>query len=63
MEWPITGTHTGPFKGPGGETIPATNKPLRMQGCALYKFEGGEITELRDHSDLLGMMTQLGLAP
>jgi steroid delta-isomerase-like uncharacterized protein len=63
QEWTITGTHTGPFEGVGGETIPATNKPLRMQGCTLYKFEGGEVTEIRSYSDLLEMMTQLGLAP
>ncbi|MCJ2531503.1 MAG: ester cyclase [Candidatus Thermoplasmatota archaeon] len=63
MEGTSTGTHTGPFKGPGGETIPATNKPVRMQGCGLYKVEGGQITELRDYYDLLGFMTQLGLAP
>ncbi len=58
-----TGTHTGPLKGPGGETIPPTNKPIRIRGCGVYKVEGGEITELRDYGDLLGMMTQLGLAP
>ena len=63
QEYIFTGTHTGPLKGPGGETIPATGKPLRMEGCTLYKFEGGEIVELRDYSDLLGMMTQLGLVP
>ncbi len=63
LEVTSTGTHTGPLKGPGGETIPATNKPVRFQGCALYKVEGGEITELRDYFDLLGMMAQLGLAP
>ncbi|MEE9163254.1 MAG: ester cyclase [Thermoplasmata archaeon] len=63
LEVTSTGTHTGPFQGPGGETIPATNKPVQIQGCALYKVEGGEITELRDYFDLLGMMAQLGLAP
>ena len=63
MEYTITGTHTGPLKLPGGETIPATNKPVRLQGCGVYKFEGGEITEEHDYSDQLGMMAQLGLAP
>ncbi len=63
MEYTITGTHTGPLMGPGGETIPATNKPIRIQGLTVSKFEGGEITEEHDYSDQLGMMAQLGLAP
>lgn len=63
VEYTMTGTHTGPFKGPGGETIPATNKPVRLQGCVVYKFEGGEIMEEHEYSDQLGMMAQLGLSP
>ncbi|MEE9164474.1 MAG: ester cyclase, partial [Thermoplasmata archaeon] len=63
QEYTITGTHTGPLKGPGGEAIPATNQPVRLRGCGVYKFEGGEITEEHDYSDSLGMMAQLGLAP
>ncbi len=49
MEYTLTGTHTGPLKGPGGETIPATNEPFRLQGCGVYKFEDGEITEEHDY--------------
>ena len=62
-EYTLTGTHTGPLKGPGGETIPATNKPVRLQGLGLYKVEGGEVTETRDYFDQLGFMAQLGLVP
>ncbi|MFQ6012848.1 MAG: ester cyclase [Thermoplasmata archaeon] len=62
-EYTFAGTHTGPLKGPDGETIPATNKPVRLQGCGVYKVEGGEITETRDYFDQLGFMAQLGLAP
>ena len=62
-EYTITGTHTGPLPGPGGETIPATNKPLRLQLCSVYKVEGGEITEVRNYLDMLGFMAQLGLVP
>ena len=32
VEWVVTGTHTGPLMGPGGETIPATNKTARVPG-------------------------------
>ncbi len=63
LEVTSTGTHTGPFEVPGGETIPATNKPVRLPGCILLKFEGGKVTEDHEYYDQLGMMAQLGLAP
>ncbi|MFQ5986202.1 MAG: ester cyclase [Thermoplasmata archaeon] len=58
-----TGTHNGPLPGPGGQTIPATNKAVRLPLCFVFKVEGGKTTELRRYYDLLGLMTQLGLAP
>ncbi len=58
-----TGTNKGPLKGPGGETIPATNKTVRVPFCIVSKVEGGKITESHQHLDVLGMMAQLGLAP
>ena len=63
VEWVVTGTHTGPLMGPGGETIPATNKTARVPGSSVFKVEGGEITEDREYYDLLGLMAQLGLVP
>ena len=59
----FTATHTGPFAGPGGQTIPATNKRVRLTGCTVAKVEGGEFTEVHNYFDQLAMMTQLGLAP
>ncbi len=53
MEYTITGTHTGPLMRPGGETIPPTNQPIRIQGFTVSKFGGGEITEEHDYSDQL----------
>lgn len=61
-QFTFTGTHTGPLPGPGGQTVPATHKSLRMPYVVVYKFEGGEITERHQYFDLLGMMAQLGLA-
>ena len=63
LEFLLTGTHEGPLQGPGGQTIPATNKPVRLPFCIVFKFEAGEVTEEREYYDLLGMMAQLGLAP
>ncbi len=63
VEFTMTGTHKAPLKGPGGQTFPATNKPVRMNVGGAIKFEGGKITEEHNYFDLLGMMIQLGLAP
>jgi steroid delta-isomerase-like uncharacterized protein len=57
------GTHNGPLKGPGDQTIPATGKLVRLTFCAVTKVEGGQITEEHGYYDRLGMMAQLGLAP
>ncbi|MFQ5552584.1 MAG: ester cyclase [Thermoplasmata archaeon] len=59
----FTGTNKGPFPGPEGQTIPATNKQVRNRAVYVFKFEGGKVTELRGYADQLGLMAQLGLAP
>ena len=59
----FTGTNTGPFAGPSGQIIPATNKRVQLTGCTVAKVEGGEFTEVHNYYDQLAMMTQLGLAP
>jgi len=63
LETTSTGTHKGPLHGPGGQTIPATNKPFRIKVAAVFKLEGGQITEVHEYFDLAGFMSQLGLAP
>ena len=62
-EFAFTGTHKGPLPGPGGQTVPATNRPLHLKYAVVFKFKGGEVTERQEYFDLLGMMAQLGLAP
>ncbi len=59
----LAGTHKGPLPGPGGEAIPATNKPVRFQYSVVFKLEGGMITEIHRYYDQLGFLVQLGLAP
>ena len=59
----FTGTHKGPLVGPGGRTIPATNKRVRVPMAALVKIEGGEFTELAVYSDQLALLNQLGINP
>ena len=60
-ELTAAGTHTGPMQGPGGQMIRATNKRIRMALADLFRFEGGQITEVHEYFDLAGMMAQLGL--
>ncbi len=60
-EFSFAGTHSGPLAGPGGQSIPATNRPLLMKYAVVYKLKGGEITERHEYFDLMGMMAQLGL--
>lgn len=62
-EFSFSGTHKGPLAGPGGQAIPPTNKPLRMQYAVVYRLKKGEITERHEYFDLMGMMAQLGLTP
>ncbi|MBI5565218.1 MAG: ester cyclase [Chloroflexi bacterium] len=53
-----TGTHTGDFQG-----IPATGKPIRVEGIIIERFANGRIVERWDQFDQLGMLQQLGVIP
>lgn len=57
------GTHKGPLEAPGGQTIPATNKAIRVPFALIAKLEGGKLAETDIYFDQMGMMAQLGLAP
>jgi len=56
-------THTGPLEMPGGQTIPATNKPVRLSVAMIAKLEGGKFAEINIYFDQAGLMAQLGLLP
>jgi predicted ester cyclase len=57
-----TGTHKGPLTGPGGRTIPPTNRKFRVEFCTVANWRNGEILEERLFYDLTSVMNQLGLA-
>ena len=59
----VTGTNTGPWKGPTGEDMPATNKPVRLNILNLSKVVNGEIAEERTYFDRVGFLGQLGVLP
>jgi uncharacterized protein len=56
--WTFKGTHTGNFFG-----IPATGKPISLEGTTLVRMEGGKIAGEQDFFDNLEFMQQLGLIP
>ncbi len=48
---------------PGGQTIPATNKSIRLPVAMVAKLEGGKFAEVNLYFDQAAMLTQLGLLP
>lgn len=59
----LQGTHKAPLEAPGGETIPATNKSIRIPFALIGKVEAGKLAEVNVYLDQMGMMAQLGLVP
>ena len=53
-----TAVHVGTFNG-----IPASQRPVRVDGGAYDRFEGGKIAEHRAHFDVMALMTQIGAIP
>ena len=57
-QWVATGTHKGPLMG-----IPATGKPIRVEGIQIDRCEGEKIAESWANWDFYGMLVQLGVIP
>lgn len=53
-----TGTHTGTFQG-----IPASGRPIRLEGIIIEHYRNGRIAERWDQFDALGLMQQIGAIP
>src|SRR6266705_6164565 len=56
-----SGTHTGAFG--GAETIPPTNKTVRVPATFVGIARGGKIEDLRAYWERLMVLRQLGLVP
>ena len=52
----FTGTHQGEFMG-----IPATGNRVEVSGLIISLIKNGKFVEDREETDILGMMTQLGM--
>jgi predicted ester cyclase len=61
----INATHTGALTGPGGQSIPATNKPIGYLQAHLAQTDatGGKVVKEEFYSDSGTMMAQLGISP
>jgi len=53
--WTTEGTNTGPWAG-----RPPTGKRARFSGVNIFRIEGGQVVELWNHRDDLGLMQQTG---
>ncbi len=56
--WETRGTHNGDFFG-----VPPTGKQLLSRGVTIMRVENGQIAELWESIDILGLMQQLGVIP
>ena len=50
----LTGTHQGEFLG-----VPATGRPIAMDGITILRFAGGQCVERWSQGDFPGLLTQL----
>jgi steroid delta-isomerase-like uncharacterized protein len=62
VEYTITGTNKGPISLPGGQKLPATNKPVRIANMSLYRVKGGKVAEVHEYFDQLSFLMQLGIS-
>jgi steroid delta-isomerase-like uncharacterized protein len=53
------GVHTGPLQTPTG-VIPASNKPIEMPACEVFRVEGEKIKSSSHYFDMLTLLKQIG---
>ncbi|WP_457030958.1 ester cyclase [Kitasatospora sp. P5_F3] len=59
----FTGKNTGPLALPTGDTLPATQRDVRLRGCDLATVRDGRIVSYRLYFDQMEFLGQLGLLP
>ncbi|CAM5299664.1 hypothetical protein SALBM311S_11538 [Streptomyces alboniger] len=59
----FSGRNTGPLQLPTGETLPATQKELRIRGVDIATVKDGRIVDYRLYFDEMEFLGQLGLLP
>ena len=53
------GVHTGPLQTPTG-AIPASNKPIEVPACEVFRVEGGKVRSMSHYFDMLTLLNQIG---
>jgi steroid delta-isomerase-like uncharacterized protein len=53
------GVQTGPLQTPAG-AIPASNKPMEVPACEVFRIEGEKIRSLSHYFDMLTLLKQVG---
>jgi len=59
----FSGRNTGPIQLPTVETLPATQKEVRIRGVDIATVKDGRITDYRLYFDEMEFLGQLGLLP
>ena len=54
------GVHTGPLQTPTG-AIPASNKPIEVPACEVFRVEGGKVRGFTHYFDMLTLLNQIGV--
>ncbi|MFF7732317.1 MULTISPECIES: nuclear transport factor 2 family protein [unclassified Streptomyces] len=57
------GRNTGPLELPNGETLPPTQKEIRIRGVDIATVRDGRIVDYRLYFDEMDFLGQLGLLP
>ena len=57
-----TGTHDGPFTGPGG-TVRPSGKKQTTQAAMIVKFTGNKVKEIHHYFDMITFLEQIGALP
>ena len=55
VRYTVRATHKGDFM-----NIPATNKPVKYSGIAIFRIANGKIAEQWQEADTIGLMQQIG---
>jgi ketosteroid isomerase-like protein len=59
----FSGRNTGPLELPNGETLPPTQKEIRIRGVDIATVQDGRIVDYRLYFDEMEFLGQLGLLP
>jgi uncharacterized protein (TIGR02246 family) len=62
IESRVTGTNTGPFRGPAGE-IPPTGRAFELPAADIWRLHGNQIGSFHIYFDKMTFLGQLGLLP